>query len=224
MPDHPVVDREQWERARAELLAKEKQITRLRDELARERRQLPWLRVEGDYRFRGAEGEVPLAGLFGSRSQLVVYHFMFGPDWDAGCPSCSFWADNFDGIDVHLAHRDAAFACVSRAPYEKLRDYQERMGWRFRWVSSAGGGFNFDYGVSSGENDESPGLSVFARDADGGIFRTYSTYRRGLDAFNGAYQMLDLLPKGRDEDGLDWPQQWVRRHDEYEAETEGHCG
>ena len=224
MSEPRIVPREAWQAERDALLAKEKQLTRLRDELARERRALPWARVDEPYRFAGAAGGCSLDDLFGAHSQLVVYHFMFGPDWDAGCPSCSFWADNFDGIDVHLAQRDAAFACVSRAPYEKLRAYRERMGWRFTWVSSAGSGFNLDYGVSSGENDESPGLSVFAKAADGSICHTYSTYRRGLDAINGAYQMLDLLPKGRDEAGLEWPQQWVRRHDEYdEPGKEGHC-
>ena len=224
MSGRRIVPREVWQAERDALLAKEKQLTRLRDELARERRALPWARVDEPYRFTGPAGECSLGDLFGPHSQLIVYHFMFGPDWDAGCPSCSFWADNFDGIDVHLAQRDGAFACVSRAPYEKLRGYRERMGWRFSWVSSSGSRFNFDYGVSSGENDESPGLSVFAKEADGLICHAYSTYRRGLDVINGAYQLLDLLPKGRDEAGLEWPQQWVRRHDEYEQPgREGHC-
>ena len=233
MTDHPVVSDAEWLEARRALLAKEKEFTRLRDELSSQRRDLPWRRVETDYVFGGGDGPVSLAELFGAHSQLMIYHFMFGPDWDAGCPSCSFWADNFDGIVQHLAHRDVAFAAVSRAPLARLREYRERMGWRFRWVSSAANEFNFDYQVSfrpeqqdaevvynyrSGpwRGDESPGLSVFHKDDSGAIFHTYSTYARGLDMINGAYHFLDLAPKGRDEAGLEWPQQWVRRHDEYD--------
>ena len=233
MTDHPVVSDAEWLEARRALLAKEKEFTRLRDELSSQRRDLPWRRVETDYVFNGGDGPVSLAELFGPHSQLMIYHFMFGPDWDAGCPSCSFWADNFDGIVQHLAHRDVAFAAVSRAPLARLREYRERMGWRFRWVSSAANEFNFDYQVSfrpeqqdaevvynyrSGpwRGDESPGLSVFHKDDSGAIFHTYSTYARGLDMINGAYHFLDLAPKGRDEANLEWPQQWVRRHDEYD--------
>ena len=233
MTDHPVVSDAEWLEARRELLAKEKEFTRLRDELSSRRRDLPWRRVETDYVFDGGDGPVSLAELFGAHSQLMIYHFMFGPDWDAGCPSCSFWADNFDGIVQHLAHRDVAFAAVSRAPLARLREYRERMGWRFRWVSSAANEFNFDYQVSfrpeqqdaevvynyrrgPWRGDESPGLSVFHKDDAGAIFHTYSTYARGLDMINGAYHLLDLAPKGRDEAGLEWPQQWVRRHDEYD--------
>ena len=233
MTDHPVVSDAEWLEARRALLAKEKEFTRLRDELSSQRRDLPWRRVETDYVFDGGDGPVSLAELFGAHSQLMIYHFMFGPDWDAGCPSCSFWADNFDSIIQHLAHRDVAFAAVSRAPLARLREYRERMGWRFRWVSSAANEFNFDYQVSfrpeqqdaevvynyrSGpwRGDESPGLSVFHKDDSGAIFHTYSTYARGLDMINGAYHFLDLAPKGRDEAGLEWPQQWVRRHDEYD--------
>lgn len=233
MTDHPVVSDAEWLEARRALLDKEKEFTRLRDELSGQRRRLPWRRVETDYVFDGGDGPVSLAELFGPHSQLMIYHFMFGPDWDAGCPSCSFWADNFDGIVQHLAHRDVAFAAVSRAPLAQLREYRERMGWRFRWVSSAANEFNFDYQVSfrpeqqDGEvvynyrsgpwrGDESPGLSVFHKDDSGAIFHTYSTYARGLDMINGAYHFLDLAPKGRDEAGLEWPQQWVRRHDEYD--------
>ena len=233
MTDHPVVSDAEWLEARRALLDKEKEFTRLRDELSGQRRRLPWRRVETDYVFDGGDGPVSLAELFGPHSQLMIYHFMFGPDWDAGCPSCSFWADNFDGIVQHLAHRDVAFAAVSRAPLARLREYRERMGWRFRWVSSAANEFNFDYQVSfraeqqdaevvynyrSGpwRGDESPGLSVFHKDDSGAIFHTYSTYARGLDMINGAYHFLDLAPKGRDEAGLEWPQQWVRRHDEYD--------
>ena len=233
MTDHPVVSDAEWLEARRALLDKEKEFTRLRDELSSRRRDLPWRRVETDYVFNGGDGPVSLSELFGPHSQLMIYHFMFGPDWDAGCPSCSFWADNFDGIVQHLAHRDVAFAAVSRAPLARLREYRERMGWRFRWVSSAANEFNFDYQVSfrpeqqdaevvynycSGpwRGDESPGLSVFHKGDSGAIFHTYSTYARGLDMINGAYHLLDLAPKGRDEAGLEWPQQWVRRHDEYD--------
>ena len=233
MTDHPVVSDAEWLEARRALLAKEKEFTRLRDELSSQRRELPWRRVETDYVFDGGDGPVSLAELFGAHSQLMIYHFMFGPDWDAGCPSCSFWADNFDGIVQHLAHRNVAFAAVSRAPLARLREYRERMGWRFRWVSSAANEFNFDYQVSfrpeqqdaevvynyrSGpwRGGESPGLSVFHKDDSGAIFHTYSTYARGLDMINGAYHILDLAPKGRDEANLEWPQQWVRRHDEYD--------
>ena len=233
MTDHPVVSDAEWLEARRALLDKEKEFTRLRDELSSRRRDLPWRRVETDYVFDGGDGPVSLSELFGPHSQLMIYHFMFGPDWDAGCPSCSFWADNFDGIVQHLAHRDVAFAAVSRAPLARLREYRERMGWRFRWVSSAANEFNFDYQVSfrpeqqdaevvynyrrgPWRGDESPGLSVFHKDDSGAIFHTYSTYARGLDMINGAYHFLDLAPKGRDEAGLEWPQQWVRRHDEYD--------
>ena len=233
MTDHPVVSDGEWLEARRALLDKEKEFTRLRDELSGQRRRLPWRRVETDYVFDGGDGPVSLAELFGPHSQLMIYHFMFGPDWDAGCPSCSFWADNFDGIVQHLVQRDVAFAAVSRAPLARLREYRERMGWHFRWVSSAANEFNFDYQVSfhaeqqdaevvynyrSGpwRGDESPGLSVFHKDDAGAIFHTYSTYARGLDMINGAYHFLDLAPKGRDEAGLEWPQQWVHRHDEYD--------
>lgn len=228
-----ITDRDTWLQARLALLDAEKAHMRAGDALAARRRTLPKVRLDKDYRFTGAEGEVTLAGLFGRHGQLVIYHFMFGADWDEGCPSCSFWADNFDGIDAHLAARDTAFACVSTAPYDRLAAYRDRMGWRFRWVSSAGSGFNHDFNVSftpeeleAKDNvynyrrggfggEEAPGLSVFERVADGAVLHTYSTYGRGVEAFNGAYHILDLTPKGRDEDGLDWPMQWVRRHDRY---------
>jgi predicted dithiol-disulfide oxidoreductase (DUF899 family) len=173
-----------------------------------------------------------LVDLFDGRNQLLVYHFMFGPDWDEGCPSCSFWADSFDGVTVHLAHRDLTLACVSRAPYEKLAVHRARMGWTFPWWSSAGSDFNTDFGVSfTGDQqqhggtynfthhdhlpEEAPGISAFALH-DGGVFHTYSSYSRGLDPFNGAYQLLDLAPRGRDEAGLEWPMAWLRRHDAYD--------
>jgi predicted dithiol-disulfide oxidoreductase (DUF899 family) len=229
MPD--IVSREQWIEARRALLRKEKAFTRERDRLSAERRALPMVLVDKEYRFRTQSGDESLAGLFGPHGQLVVYHFMFGADWPEGCPSCSFWADNFDGIDVHLAARDTAFAAVSIAPLEKLFAYRDRMGWSFEWVSSSGSDFNIDFGVTfPGKSDpngfgynysgkvageEMPGLSVFAKLDDGGVAHAYSTYSRGLDIVNGAYNILDLTPKGRDEGGLDFTMAWLRRHDRY---------
>jgi predicted dithiol-disulfide oxidoreductase (DUF899 family) len=223
------VSREEWLKAAKALLAKEKEFTRLRDELARERRELPWEKVEKNYVFEAPEGRVTLAELFGGHGQLIVQHFMFGPDWNEGCPSCSFWADNFNGVDVHLAHRDTAFVLISRAPIAKLEAYRKRMGWTFRWVSSLDNDFNFDFAVSfkPDEKDskynfetlkppgqEMPGLSAFRKDEAGAIYRTYSTYARGLDVLNGAYHLLDMTSKGRDEDPKH-PMSWVRRHDRY---------
>ncbi len=227
---HRIVSHQEWLEARKAHLAKEKVFTRLRDELARERRELPWERVEKNYVFEAPEGRVTLGDLFAGRGQLIVQHFMFGPDWNEGCPSCSFWSDNFSGIDVHLAHRDTSFVLVSRAPLAKLEAYRKRMGWTMRWVSSLGNDFNFDYGVSfkSGETslkynydtiepygEEAPGVSAFRRGEDGAIYHTYSTYARGLDVLNGAYHLLDLTSKGRDEEGLSFSMAWVRRHDQY---------
>jgi len=228
---HKIVSPEKWMAARKKLLAKEKVLTRARDKLSRERRALPWEAVTKEYVFEGANGKQTLAQLFGGRSQLVVYHFMFGPDWDAGCPHCSRWADNFNGVIVHLAQRDVGFVAVSRAPYEKLAAYRQRMGWSFKWVSSCGTDFNFDYRVSFTPEEmkkkkalynfklqdpgvaEREGVSVFTKDDKGGLFRTYSTYARGIDALSIDYQYLDLVPKGRDESGRG--PYWVRRHDEY---------
>lgn len=223
-----VVDRATWLDARRQLLSEEKSLTHQREAVARQRRQLPWVRVDVDYRFDTVGGEQSLAQLFGEQHQLLVYHFMYGPDWDEGCPSCSFWADNYDGISSHLAARDTALVAVSRAPLSDLLDYRERMGWSFEWVSSLRSEFNMDYGVSfpdgtgtynfgtiEGVGEEMPGLSVFARDDSGDVFHTYSCYSRGLDPFNGAYQLLDLTPKGRDEDDLPWTMDWLRRHDQY---------
>lgn len=223
-----VVAHDDWLAARKELLAKEKQFTRARDELTRQRQALPWEAVEKDYRFEGPAGEETLAGLFDGRSQLLVYHFLFAPEDEVGCKSCSFWADNFNPNVIHLNARDVSFAAVSRAPFEKLEAYRGRMGWDFHWVSSGGTDFNFDYGVSftpdQQENDvynygslapriaDREGLSVFARDEEQ-IFHTYSAYARGIDLVNTAYNYLDLVPKGRDEG--DRGQSWVRRHDEY---------
>jgi predicted dithiol-disulfide oxidoreductase (DUF899 family) len=229
MTPHRIVSHDEWLKARTAFLAKEKEFTRLREELAHERRALPWEKVEKNYVFEAPEGRVTLADLFDGKSQLVVYHFMFGPDYEEGCPSCSFWADNFSGIVAHLAARDTAFALVSRGPLDKLEAYKKRMGWTFRWVSSAANDFNYDFAVSRrpGEKmlaynygtiqrdaDEHPGISAFIKQ-DGAIFHTYSTYARGLDVVNGAYHLLDLTAKGRDEASLPWPMAWVKRHDKY---------
>jgi predicted dithiol-disulfide oxidoreductase (DUF899 family) len=225
--------RAEWTAERVGLLAREKQLNRLRDELAEQRRLLPWVRLDKDYRFDGPDGPRSLPELFDGRRQLLVYHFMFGPDWDEGCPSCSFWADSFDGVAVHLAHRDVTLVAVSRAPLDKLTAYQQRMSWSFPWFSSAGSDFNFDFGVSftteqqqhGGEYnfahqqhppEEAPGISAFATDDTGAVFHTYSSYARGLDAINSGYQLLDLAPRGRDESELSWTMEWLHRHDAYE--------
>ena len=230
---HTTVEAEQWRQARTEFLEQEKAFTRQRDALSAARRELPWLEITEDYRFDTPDGEVTLADLFGDRHQLLLYHFMMGPDWEEGCPSCSFWADNYDGTQVHLAHRDTAFVVVSRTSVDNIEAYRNRMGWNFRWVSSLNSSFNFDMGVSftpeqvaSGEKlynygtmafggDEAPGLSTFIRDDDGRIYLTYQTFARGLDMLNGTYHHLDLMAKGRDEDNLDWSMQWLHRHDAY---------
>jgi predicted dithiol-disulfide oxidoreductase (DUF899 family) len=220
---------DEWLTRRRELLVLEKELTRRGDELARARRELPWVPIHKPYVFDTDAGPRTLAELFAGRSQLLVYHFMFGPDWEAGCPSCSFTADEFDGGIVHLNQRDVTMLCVSRAPLEKLQAYKARMGWRFDWVSSAGSDFNFDFGVSFTEeqqanggeynyawvsrpDDELPGLTAFAL-RDGVVYRVYSTYGRGLDIIDNVYQLLDRTPLGRNEEvtGDDW----VRRHDEY---------
>jgi predicted dithiol-disulfide oxidoreductase (DUF899 family) len=228
-----VVSSNQWLVARKDLLTHEKELTRLRDEVSRHRRALPWIKIDKEYVFDGPNGKETLADLFGRCSQLIVYHFMFGPDWEEGCKSCSYLADHFDGANWHLPHRDVAFVAISRAPLSKLQAYKKRMDWRFKWLSSHGNDFNFDFHVSFtkedekknkayynyavGEfiNDELPGLSVFYKDKNGAVFHTYSTYARGLDILVGTYNFLDLVPKGRDEDHLDFTMDWVRRHDEY---------
>jgi predicted dithiol-disulfide oxidoreductase (DUF899 family) len=233
MTEHSVVSREEWLAARRDLLAKEKDFTRRRDALSAERRKLPWVRVEKDYIFDAAGGKKTLAELFGGRSQLIVYHFMFGPEWEEGCPSCSYMGDHFDGMLVHLAHRDVTLLAVSRAPLPQIDAFKKRMGWRFPWVSSYGSDFNRDFDVSFTKDqlakgkvyynyaetefpsEEAPGASVFYKDGKGGIFHTYSTYARGLDILVGAYNFLDLAPKGRDEDGLKFTMAWVRHHDKY---------
>jgi predicted dithiol-disulfide oxidoreductase (DUF899 family) len=231
-----VVSPAEWIAARKELLRKEKELTRLRDEISRERRALPWERVEKQYVFEGPQGNETLSDLFGGRSQLVIYHFMFGPGWKEGCPSCSFLADTFDGAAVHLAHRDVTFMAISRATLPEIEAFKKRMGWQFKWVSSFGNEFNRDYQASFSPqeivvgkvyynyemtefpSEEGPGASVFYKNAAGEIFHTYSTYARGLDAMVGTYNWLDLAPKGRDEDGLAFTMSWVRHHDKYDGQ------
>lgn len=233
--DQPkVVPQAEWLAARKELLIKEKQFTKLRDDLTRQRRELPWEKVETNYVFDGPTGKVTLAELFQGKSQLIIYHFMFGPEWKEGCPSCSLLADHFDGARPHLAARDVQFAVVSRAPSAKIEPFKKRMGWKFNWVSSNGNDFNRDYHVSftkdeieSGNmtynytkqkfpSEEGPGASVFYKDKTGAIYHTYSSYGRGLDIMIGAYNWLDIAPKGRDEEGLPFSMAWVRHHDRYE--------
>jgi predicted dithiol-disulfide oxidoreductase (DUF899 family) len=242
MTEHKVATREEWLRARDELLVKEKELTRRNDELARERRELPWVLVGKEYRFDTEAGTRTLAALFEGRSQLVVYHFMFGPRYTAGCPVCSSAADAFNGTVEHLKARDVTFTCVSHAPLEQLLAYRERMGWSFPWASSADSDFNYDFGVSytqeqvepflqgelgpvpkiaadcgtdpAGFMEEGPGLSSFVL-SDGAVYQTYSTYRRGLEVLMGYYPLLDRTAKGRDEGSP--PEIWVRRHDEYGA-------
>jgi predicted dithiol-disulfide oxidoreductase (DUF899 family) len=230
---HKTVTQDEWIAARKALLAKEKALTKARDQLSAERRALPWVKVEKNYAFDTPEGKKTLGDLFDGRSQLIVYHFMLGPDWGEGCPSCSYLADHFDGAALHLAHRDVTLLAVSRAPLPEIEAYKRRMGWRFPWASSYGNDFNFDFHVSfrpeeaegevyynyekrDFESDEMPGVSVFFRDASGAIFHTYSAYARGLDILVGAYNFLDLVPKGRDEAELPWTMAWVRRHDDYD--------
>src|SRR5438445_1443920 len=229
-----VVSHADWLAARKQFLIKEKEFTHLRDELSRQRRELPWEKVEKNYVFEGPRGQVTLADLFGGRSQLVVYHFMFGPGWKEGCPSCSFIADQFDSIAPHMAQRDTRLVAVSRATSPEIEAFKKRMGWKFPWVSSFGNDFNYDYHVSFSEEDiasgkaiynyetssfpseEGPGASVFYRqDGDVEIFHTYSTYGRGLDMMLNAYNFIDLTPKGRDEDSFPYPMAWVRHHDKY---------
>ena len=232
---HKVVTPEEWLKARLAHLEAEKELTRRRDELSRQRRELPWERVGRNYVFEGPSGPETLADLFAGRNQLIIYHFMLGPDWEEGCKSCSFLADHFDPARIHLAHRDVTLAVVSQAPMPRIQAFQNRMGWRFHWVSAYGSSFQSDYGVHftkeeiAGEvnynyhktrfnAEEAPGLSVFYKDDAGEIFHTYSTYARGLDPLVGAYQLLDLVPKGRDEDGLPFTMSWVRHHDRYKEE------
>lgn len=228
-----VVDQATWQAARLDHLAAEKEFTRQRDELSRRRRELPWVEVDLAYQFRNDAGVQTLTELFDGRSQLLMYHFMLGPGWDEGCPSCSFWADNYNGTDKHLAARDTTLVTTSRAPLDEINAYRARMGWTFPWYSSAESTFNFDMGVSfrpeevadgSGRynfgtlpafGEELPGISVFNRTDDGRVFLSYQTFSRGLDMLNGTYHLLDLTPKGRDENDLDFSMAWLRRHDAY---------
>lgn len=233
MANQKTATRDEWLAARLDLLEQEKALTRQRDAVARARRDLPRVPVDKDYVFEGASGKRTLADLFDGRSQLIIYHFMFGTDWEAGCKSCSFIADGFDGAKIHLAQRDVTFLAVSIAPLEKLLAFRDRMGWNFNWVSSQKSDFNRDFQVSFTKDEvggdvhynykdgkfpetEAPGLSVFYKDSDGAVFHTYSCYARGLDALIGTYQYLDLVPKGRDEDDLPFSMGWVRHHDRYE--------
>jgi predicted dithiol-disulfide oxidoreductase (DUF899 family) len=238
-PDHKIVSKSEWLRARTELLAKEKELTRLSDELSRRRQELPWTPVEKEYLFTEGQRKVSLADLFAGRSQLATYHFMFGPDWVEGCPGCSYLMDHMNGAIEHLRARDVSFVLVSRGPIEKLEAFQKRMGWRFRWVSSAGTDFNHDFGVSftkeelatgakeynfgsiTPHGEENPGLSLFYKDSSGSVFHTYSTYGRGLESMVGTYSLLDLAPLGRNEGGLASPMSWVRHHDKYEPTVQG---
>jgi predicted dithiol-disulfide oxidoreductase (DUF899 family) len=229
---HPVVTNKAWLKARRALLAKEKAFTRLRDKLSRQRRELPWERLEKNYIFDGPAGKVSLADLFENRSQLIVYHFMFNPASEEGCKHCSFWADNFNGVVVHLNHRDVTFVVISRAPLSRIEAFKKRMGWSFKWLSSAETDFNYDFQASFTPEEiqrgtifynyakqkmkmsDREGVSVFHKDASGAIFHTYSAYARGIDMMNTAYHYLDIVPKGRDEG--DTPQSWVRFHDRYQ--------
>ena len=235
MQPHKIVPHDQWIAARKTYLAEEKAFSRARDALAKKRRELPWEKVEKKYAFDTPKGQETLADLFAGKSQLIIYHFMLGPDWEAGCPSCSLLADHFDGSVIHLAQRDVSFVVVSRAPLTQIEKFKVRMGWRFKWVSSFGSDFNNDYQVSASPeekaagtvmynyelttfpSEERPGASVFTRNGAGEVFHTYSTYGRGLDILIGAYNFLDLAPKGRDEDGLSYGMAWVRHHDRYEG-------
>ena len=233
LENHQIVSKNEWITARKVLLQKEKEFTELRDQLSQQRRDLPWVEVDKEYVFAGPNGKETLSELFDGRSQLIVYHFMYDPDWDAGCPSCSFWADNFNNIIVHLNQRDVTMIAVSRAPYSKIDAYKKRLSWDFKWVSSFDTDFNYDYYVSFSSEElekkegfynftilnptvsELPRVSVFYKDLSGKIFHTYSAYSRGIDILNNTYNYLDLVPKGRDEDGYEFSMAWVRRHDEY---------
>jgi predicted dithiol-disulfide oxidoreductase (DUF899 family) len=232
--NHRIVTKDEWLAERTALLAHEKELTRLRDQISRERRALPWLRIDKTYVFDTSEGNRTLAELFDGRRQLLVQHFMFAPGWTQGCPSCSFMADHVDGMTIHLAHRDVTFVAVSRAPLADIERFRRRMGWRFTWVSSHGGDFNTDFRVSftpeevakgaidynfgkwPHAEEEWPGVSAFYRDDAGNVFRTYSTYGRGVEVMMGTYDMLDLTAKGRDERDVEYKMEWLRHHDRYE--------
>jgi len=242
MQQHTIVSRDEWIKARKAHMAREKELTQAREALSEARRNLPWVKVDKDYVFEGPGGKVTLAGLFKGRPQLVVQHVMFAPEWEAACKSCSLWVDGFERMVPHLAARDTTMVAISRAPLAKLEAFKKRMGWTCDWFSSGGNDFNFDYGVSFTQEQieagkaeynfgttrlygpELPGISVFYRDAAGDIFHTYSTYARGLDMMNAAYHYLDLTPLGRHEDGLPYPQDWVRLRDQYQPAAKADCG
>lgn len=233
MKTSDVVSKQKWLETRRQLLQEEKELTRRRDELAAKRQQLPCVKVDKNYTFDGPKGKVSLADLFNGRSQLFVYHFMFGPDWKEGCPSCSFVCDHLDGILTHLAARDVAVTMVSRAPFAKIEPFKQRMGWKFNWVSSHESDFNYDFHVSFTDEEvasgkvnynfakqefpsaEGPGFSVFTNDTEGNVFHTYSSFSRGVEEIMATYTILDMVPKGRDEDQLPFPMAWVRYHDCY---------
>lgn len=235
MTTHMTVTHEEWLKTRLDLLEAEKDLTRRSDEVARMRQRLPWVRIDKAYVFNGPDGHQTLAELFDGRSQLLVQHFMLAPGWEQGCPSCSYMADHTDGMSVHLAHRDVTFVAISRAPYIELERFRRRMGWKFKWVSSYGTDFNYDFGVSftpeevakgrinynygkwSLTGEEWPGVSAFYIDGAGVVFHTYSTYGRGVEVMMGTYRMLDLMPKGRSErDDTIYKMEWVRHHDRYQ--------
>ena len=239
---HPIVTRERWLAERKALLAHERELTHLRDRIAAERRALPWVRIDKPYVFDSSGGPRTLADLFEGRRQVLVQHFMLGPGWEQGCPSCSYMADHADGMRPHLAQRDTTFVAVSRAPLPEIERFQRRMGWRFSWVSSNASDFNFDFGVSFTvaeqarneviynyaaqpfECEELPGLSAFIQDDDGTVFHTYSTYRRGVEVMMGTYQLLDLTALGRHERDVPNKMEWVRHHDRYAPQPEpGGC-
>ena len=230
--NHRIVSPQQWIEERKDLLKKEKELTRLNDELARQRRNLPWVKVDKSYSFESEQGMETLSDLFGENSQLIIYHFMFGPGWKEGCPGCSFLADHIDGANLHLAHHDVSVVVVSRAPLQELLPFKTRMEWKFKWVSSFGSDFNYDYFVSftqeqidngevyynyrnqkNDEGTESPGTSVFFKDESGNVYHTYSSYSRAGDILIGAHNYLDLTPKGRNEDST---MDWMRHHDKYD--------
>jgi predicted dithiol-disulfide oxidoreductase (DUF899 family) len=232
--EHKVVSQKEWLAARKRLLAKEKKFLRLRDQLNKLRRDLPWVKVEKEYVFNGPGGKESLSDLFGGKSQLVIYHFMFGPGWGEGCPHCSFWADHFDSVNLHIGRRDTALAVISRAPLKEIDPFKKRMGWQFKWLSSNGTDFNFDFNVSFNPEqiraktaiynyaaldmdiDEREGASAFYKDRKGDIYHTYSTYARGIDLLNTTYNFIDLTAKGRDENP-ERNQDWVRYHDRYKS-------
>jgi predicted dithiol-disulfide oxidoreductase (DUF899 family) len=232
---HKVVAQDRWLIERRALMAREKELMRLHDQVAAERRTLAWTRISKDYTFDTPSGKRKLADLFDGRRQLIVQHFMFGPGWEQGCPSCSYMADHTDGMNIHLAHRDVSFVAVSRAPLAEIEHFRGRMGWKFNWVSASGSDFNLDFHVSFSEEEratgevfynfgmgpargeEAPGISVFYKNDEGEVFHTYSTFGRGVEVMMGTYPMLDLTPKGRDERDTPYKMEWVRHHDRYAA-------